>query len=134
MKTISLLLFTILVMLSSCRAPLFRSDAELFAPAPEVIAQVQPYLEAWATTSPELTLDHRRSVESQIEGVLSIETTDERTTADGQTFYIVAIVLDSWEDWSRGYYYVYDGSDMNERPGLSLRRVDEHFYIYNLNY
>lgn len=124
---------TLLILLAACGAPIFRSDEERFAPAPELIEQVEPFLEKWATTPPEQTREEREEVASQIDGIVAIYEEGTRITESGQTIYILVIRLEGWADWERGYFYVHDGSELSEHARLQLRRVDEHFYIFNRN-
>lgn len=44
------LILLCMIILAGCSAPLFRSEEELFKPAPEVITQLEPYLEKWSTS------------------------------------------------------------------------------------
>jgi hypothetical protein len=127
------LLLIVLILISSCAAPIFRSHEERFAPAPELIDQIEPYLEKWATTPPEQTRAEREEVASQIEGIVAIYEEGTRITAAGETIYILVISLDGWGDWERGYFYVHDGSELSERSRTQLRRVDARFYIFNRN-
>jgi hypothetical protein len=132
LQRVSLLIF--LMVISGCGAPIFRSYDERFAPAPELIAQLEPYLEKWATTPPEQTREERREVASKIDGILAILEQGTRVTESGETIIILVIILEEWGDWQRGYFYVHDGSELAEHSSLQLRRVDEHFYIFNRNF
>lgn len=120
-------------MVSGCGAPVFRSHEDRFAPAPELIEQVEPYLERWATTPPEQTRAERREVASRIDGILSINPELHIMTDTGETIYILVIRLDAWGDWERGYFYVHDGSRLPQFSKTRTQRVNEHFYIYNRN-
>ncbi len=126
-------LLSMLIFLPGCGAPIFHSQEERFAPEPELIEQVKPYLEGWATTSPEQTRAERDEVAAQIDGIVAIYVDGTRTTAKGETIYILVIRLEGWGDWERGYFYIHDGSELSETRRLQLRRVDDHFYIFNRN-
>lgn len=126
-------LLSLLTLLAGCGAPIFRSDEERFAPAPELIEQIEPYLERWATTPPEQTRAEREEVASQIDGITAIYEEGSKIAENGQIIYILVIRLDGWGDWERGYFYVHDGSELPERSKTQLRRVDEYFYIFNRN-
>jgi len=132
-KRMVLLSILSIMLITGCGLPIFRSDEELFAAEPEIVAQVQPYLTSWATRPPERTVTQRRDVASEIDGIWTINIAGERITDDGNTIYIIDIPLEVWGDWSRGYFYVHDGSELSETSHLRLRRVDEHWYIYNRN-
>ena len=134
MATLRIVQYTILLgLLAGCGAPIFHSEEERFAPAPELIEQIEPYLEEWATTPPEQTLAERQEFARQIDGIIGIDTGWPQITDSGETIYILTIILDVWGDWERGYFYVHAGSELSEYPGLHLRQVDEHFYIFNRN-
>lgn len=131
LKTIQCII--LLFFLAGCGAPIFRSDDERFAPAPELIDQVEPYLEKWATTPPEQTRTEREEVASQMDGIVAIYEEGTRIADSGETIYILVIRLEGWGDWERGYFCVHDGSELSEHSRLRLRRVDDHFYIFNRN-
>ena len=133
-KNFLILIIATCVFTTACGAPLFSTANERFAPAPEVIEALEPYLADWATLPPEQTEAQRNEIASQIEGVWWIEVASQPIKSEGETVYIVDIGLDGWGDWTRGYLYVHDGSDLAEYPGLSLRRVSENLYIYNRNW
>ncbi len=133
MKKLVLLACAVVYLLPGCGAPLFHSHEERFAPAPELIEQVEPYLEKWATTSPDQTRAERDEVASRIDGILAIYEEGTRVTEVGETIYILVITLNRWGEWERGYFYVHDGSELSERSKTQLRRVNERFYIFNRN-
>jgi hypothetical protein len=131
--SILFLLFLIGLATTACGAPIFRSEEELFAPAPDVVREVEPYVARWATTPPDQTRAERADVASHIDGLWAINIGWNTTTDDGQTIYVIDIPLEVFGDWTRGYYYIYDGRELEETSQLRLRRVDEHWYIYNRN-
>lgn len=126
------LIALILLVVAGCAAPIFRSEGARFEPEPEVIEQLQPYLTDWATTPANLTENARKQLASQMDEVMLIGIHPERTQ-DNNVVDVVDILLETWGDWNKGYYYVHDGSELAERPGLRLSKVDDHLYIYNRN-
>jgi hypothetical protein len=127
--------FTVIFMtLASCNAPLFRSEDNRLAAAPEVIEQVEPYLEDWATLDPETTKQQQEEMLSRTEGIISIGYRS-LMTEDGQTIVAVVIVLETFYDWERGYLYIHeDNIVLRKSSDTEWRQLDDHFYIYNRNY
>ncbi len=130
--SLALLLLVLGSLLSSCGTPLFMSDDELFRPNPELIAYLRPYLERWSGKPWEMIEDEVREIEHDSSTFFSIGIRTVSTTT-GDTIPILTITLDGFHDWSRGYFYVPEGVALQESPGLRLRQVDEHFYLFSLN-
>lgn len=121
------------ICLSSCGAPIFRTDADRFGEQPEVIQELEPYLEKWATTLPSATQEERDLIEEKMEDVVWIQVYDPRVNSDGINVYLVDIVLDYWGDWYKGYYFVYDRREIAEYDKRRIRKVSDTLYIYNRN-
>ena len=118
------------VLLASCGAPLFMSEDRRFQSEPELIQQLQPYLPMWATNPAEATEDERRSIGARLGVGLAILNWNQLDS--DQNVVVVQISIEALGDWSRGYLYVHDGAEIETQvAGWELRRVDEHFYLYN---
>ncbi len=137
MKKVSILAMLIIA-LSGCGAPIFRSEAEIFRENPRVLEIVEPYLEDWATLSLELTRQDRHAIVLSENDILSIGIWNAQTV-DGQETRVVDILLDVWGDWRRGYLYVHDGSELLNNKTInpsfssgvfSYRRLSDTIYLY----
>lgn len=117
--------------LCACGAPLFRTDN--FTPDTELISDLEPYLQKWATLPPEQTLDERKELESQLPGILLIDVTFPRTDVDGGLSYAVDVRVDVLADWTKGYYYVPQGYPTDFLSSARVRQLSEQLYIYNRN-
>ena len=120
-----------LLILSACRAPIFRSSDERFAGNPEVLSQVQPYLNDWATL-PDAETDRQRRVFEERLGIM-IMVDQWNATASGQSVQVVNIVLEVWGDWWRGYLYVSEDVDLYEWGHWKLHEIEPGLYVYNRN-
>lgn len=108
-------------------------DEDVFVEEPEIIEALSPYFDKWATTPPEETREERRQKAAELRRGVFIELVNPRNSLSGDTYYLVRIRLDAWADWSRGYYYVLDGSDLTQDMGLGeIRRVSDKLYLYSL--
>jgi hypothetical protein len=117
--------------LTACGAPLLHSDNEAFAPAPEVISKIQPYLDQWATLPPSDTKAQRDKFSQELNVVINVWTWDR--TSSGRPIPVVEIMLYTWGGYRRGYLYIRDNHELVARYKWQLRPVDDHLYLYNAN-
>ncbi len=124
-------LISCLLLLSACGAPIFHSDAELFAPAPEVIDAVRPYLDQWITLPPDQTKAQRDEIGSRLKVAILI--TNWPNTSTGKPVTVVDIILYQWASFRRGYLYVHDDVELKAQYKWELRPAENHLYLYNTN-
>ncbi len=112
--------------------PICRSSDELFYIEPEILQTVQPHLADWATRSPNETESEREEVGKEL-GV-NIDVYEWYNTATGKSVTVVDVSIETYLDWTRGFLYVDDGTELLGEYEYRLRRIDEHVYAYNFNY
>lgn len=121
-----------LLCLSLLHPPLIcRSSDELFYIEPEILQTVQPHLADWATRSPDETESEREEVGKEL-GV-NIDVFEWHETATGKSVTVVGVSIETYYDWTRGFLYVDDGTELLGEYEYLLRRIDEHVFAYNTN-
>jgi hypothetical protein len=116
--------------LVSCGSPAFMSDERRFQPEPELIQELEPYLESWATQSIEISQPERASVGERLD--VSIGILDWRQPNLDHSIRVITIGVEALGDWSRGYLYVHEGIELSPQiENWQLRRLDERLYIFN---
>jgi hypothetical protein len=114
--------------------PICRSEKYLYSVDEEVLEQVQPYLEEWATLPQSETEDQRRQISEELGPGIAVNVYDMpgHMTTTGKPITIVKIQLDTWYQWERGMMYVHeDATLLHSCDRCSIRQVDEHLYTYN---
>ncbi len=118
------------ILLTSCGAPVFMSDARRLQVEPELIQELQPYLEDWATEPWDSTESERKAVAERLH--ISIGMLDWHKSDPDRSFRVIKIGVEALGKWSRGYLYVFENVELHPPPkDWQLRKVDDHLYIYN---
>ena len=114
--------------------PICRSDKYLHSVDEEVLEEVQPYLEEWATLPPSETENQRRQISEELGPGVAINVYDlpGHITTTGKPITIVNIQLDTWHRWARGMMYIHEEGTLLQSTvdHLDLRQVDGHLYTY----
>lgn len=114
------------------RPPTCRTKEELFYVEPEILKAVRPFLSEWATRPANETRQQREQIGKEL-GV-NIDIFEWNRTSNSKPVTVVAVSLETYYDWTRGFLYVNDNTQLVEENGYRLMPVEEHIYAYNTNY
>jgi len=104
----------------------------LFYVEPEILKTIRPYLSDWATRPANETKQQREQIGEELH--VDIDVFDWNRTSTGAPVTVVAVSLETYYDWTRGFLYVNDNAQLVEDYGYRLVPVEDHIYAYNTNY